>query len=173
MISSINISSIKAARKLDFLQRHRVNHVISLLDPEDLEPMYKFFSSIKIPWDYFVFKDTEFSHVEPPKPELRHSQRLIEIFNGLIASDKKINLLIHCRAGISRSTAAAYILLYLLHKDKDIALEKLLEIRDIANPNLLVLEYADQILGTYLSDHIYNWRVINRVGKIIIPHNYN
>jgi predicted protein tyrosine phosphatase len=60
----------------------------------------------------------------------------------------KVNLLLNCEAGISRSTAAAYIILcFLLGKGKEAdAFRIVLEIRPHAIPNELMVEIADKTL---------------------------
>ncbi len=63
--------------------------------------------------------------------------------------DRQSPLVIHCFAGVSRSTAAAYISALTLNPDFNE--EKLaLDIRRIsptATPNMRLIEYADDILG--------------------------
>lgn len=58
--------------------------------------------------------------------------------------------LIHCYAGISRSTATGIIVRYIQQENRDEAeaMEYIYRIRPIASPNLLMLSYADQYLGS-------------------------
>ncbi len=59
-------------------------------------------------------------------------------------------LLIHCFAGISRSTALAYAILVDRHRaqaDESALLERLLALRPQACPNRLMVRYADALLG--------------------------
>ena len=58
------------------------------------------------------------------------------------------HLLVHCRAGVSRSTAAALILLQ-VHPEwpASAALHAVAAIRPRAWPNLLILEFGDALLG--------------------------
>jgi len=58
-------------------------------------------------------------------------------------------MLIHCWAGISRSTAAAYTALCMLEPDaseQDLAW-RLREASPSATPNRLIVSFTDQILG--------------------------
>lgn len=67
------------------------------------------------------------------------------------------NILIHCKAGISRSTAVAFILYY--HhlrftrrarnyaKAKEDAWNEIMKIRPIAEPNILIIKHADKYLN--------------------------
>jgi predicted protein tyrosine phosphatase len=59
-------------------------------------------------------------------------------------------LLIHCHAGVSRSTALGYAILIDQHRargDERRMLERLLALRPQACPNRLVVRYADELLG--------------------------
>jgi predicted protein tyrosine phosphatase len=63
--------------------------------------------------------------------------------------DRSGGMLIHCWAGVSRSTAAAYATMCALHPDEDEA-ELAWELRRIsptATPNRLMVAFADDILG--------------------------
>lgn len=60
-----------------------------------------------------------------------------------------VTLLIHCQAGISRSTAAAYIILNVIlgEWNERGALAELMSRRNIARPNPLMVTLADQLLN--------------------------
>jgi predicted protein tyrosine phosphatase len=59
------------------------------------------------------------------------------------------HLLVHCHAGISRSTAAMAMLMAQAapDEDEDSLLERLLAIRPKAWPNSRMVEFADELLG--------------------------
>ncbi|MEP6826593.1 MAG: protein tyrosine phosphatase, partial [Aestuariivirga sp.] len=67
----------------------------------------------------------------------------------ITAWDKKAPLLIHCWAGISRSTASAFAALCLLHPDKsEIELAQILRLASpSATPNRLITKHVDDRLG--------------------------
>ena len=79
-------------------------------------------------------------------PTSRHVAELIEFIRGW---DQKAPLLVHCWAGISRSTATAFIALCMLNEDRpEAALAR--AIRDSAphaHPNKLIVALADDLLG--------------------------
>lgn len=94
---------------------------------------------------FATFDDTEVTDTGRP-PESRDVVRCLEYARS-IPEDSQ--LLIHCMAGISRSTATAIAIItdfYGPGSEKDAALN-VLGIRPIANPNRLILELADKELG--------------------------
>ena len=91
------------------------------------------------------FHDIEDPH-QPAPPRRRH------VRDGLVFARRHAGrrLLIHCHAGVSRSTALAYAVLIDQHGavgDEARMLERLLALRPQACPNRLVIRYADQLLG--------------------------
>lgn len=79
-------------------------------------------------------------------PSLRDAERLI----GFISEwDRQSPLLIHCWAGISRSTAAAFTALCLVRADEDEAdlAHELRRASPSATPNRLIVSQVDGILG--------------------------
>lgn len=79
-------------------------------------------------------------------PGREHVERLLEFVS---LWDQRSPLLIHCFAGISRSTAAAYIAAAALSPDRDeVELAKALrQLSPSATPNPRLIEHGDAILG--------------------------
>ncbi|KXF78051.1 hypothetical protein ATN84_24120 [Paramesorhizobium deserti] len=79
-------------------------------------------------------------------PAAEHVEKLIGFGNRW---DRQAPLLIHCFAGISRSTAAAYIVASALDPDMDaVRLASLLRERaPSATPNIRLVTLADDLLG--------------------------
>ena len=75
-----------------------------------------------------------------------HVSQLIRFVKGW---DRSAPIVIHCFAGISRSTAAAYITACALHPDRDeLAIaDELRRVSPTATPNSLIVSLADNILG--------------------------
>lgn len=72
-------------------------------------------------------------------------QGLAFVMENIVKGD----VIIHCHAGISRSTAMALGALSLLHphKSEEKLIEMLLELRPKAAPNIIVVEMIDQLTG--------------------------
>jgi len=78
-------------------------------------------------------------------PNMEHVAELLDFVH---AWDKKAPLLIHCFAGISRSTAAAFITLCALNPraPEDVIARALRRSSDTAIPNRLFVTHADHVL---------------------------
>lgn len=91
-----------------------------------------------------LFADHVYGEYGPTEEDV---QKIIELAESLRTSAGKV--LIHCEAGVSRSTAAALIMYaYWFGAGRESeALERVLEQRPIARPNRLMVSLADQLLG--------------------------
>lgn len=93
-------------------------------------------------------------------PDVAHVQRLLDFAHGW---DRAHPLLIHCYAGVSRSTAAAYVAACALRPDFDEqeTAGVLRALSPTATPNARIVAIADQLLAR-------NGRMIaaiNRIGR--------
>ena len=85
-------------------------------------------------------------------PDEQLSKDLIEVSNTIkkkIDDGDQVDCLIHCQAGISRSTAAAFILLSVISgewKERD-CINEIYQRRNIMRPNPLIIEFADKLLN--------------------------
>jgi len=79
-------------------------------------------------------------------PSPAHVAEIIEF--GL-KWDRKTPMVVHCYAGISRSTAAAYVIAAALQPDKDEQdlADELRRLSPSATPNPLIVSHADLLLG--------------------------
>jgi predicted protein tyrosine phosphatase len=133
---------------LDELDRHSgrgVTHVLSILDPEWPEPQaFQDFDP--------HFRATLRFHdaIEPgPRVVLPQKPDVDAILTfGRDAGDER-HLLIHCHAGLSRSTAAMLMILAQAHphEPEDVVVGRLLQIRPQAWPNSRMIGFADERLG--------------------------
>jgi predicted protein tyrosine phosphatase len=124
-----------------------VTHVLSLLDPDCADPPA--FAAFA-PHHRVALR---FHDVIEPKPDrippsLRDVERLLALGRQLIDAPQG-HLLIHCHAGVSRSTAAAALILAQAWPDRParVAFDAVTNIRPRAWPNMRILELGDGLLG--------------------------
>lgn len=98
----------------------------------------------------FLFHDIDGDAFEIYTPPSRDDiEKLIEFYNAYILSHENPEVLIHCLAGVSRSSAAALILMRILWKEKTIQelYTNLKEIKSNVSPNKRMIMFADEILS--------------------------
>lgn len=142
--------TICGLQELGAFQNAAVTHVLSILDPNFPEPA-----------DFAAYGPHKrltlrFDDIIDPSPgmvlpESHHIEALLEFGKGLAAAtDDPLNhLLVHCHAGISRSTASMTILLAEARPqaDEDSLFAHVREIRSQAWPNSRMIAMADDLLG--------------------------
>lgn len=131
--------------EIDGMLDERVTHVLSILDPGTPEPP-KFAG---LPPEQLLrlrFHDViEDDQPLTDAPRLAHIDAILKF--GEEAARAHHRILIHCHMGISRSTAAAIMLLAKESRDAHTAVTRVTELRPIAWPNLRMIEIADERLG--------------------------
>lgn len=138
----IIVSPLHAVTRL--VDRGGISHVVSLLGPNTAHPVLDrlrrdchlklSFDDVSEPLDGFL------------PPARAHVEEIIGFVDGW---DRSEGMLIHCWAGISRSTAAAFAAMCAINPDEDEA-ELAWELRrnsPTASPNRLIVAHADDILG--------------------------
>jgi predicted protein tyrosine phosphatase len=124
-----------------------VSHVLSILDPE--WPVPEAFGSFgehaKLELRFHDVIEPR-PGVAPPRPE---DVAAILGFGRNLEAEAAARLLVHCHAGISRSTAAMTLILAqaLPTLPAETILQGVLGIREKAWPNLRILEMGDAMLG--------------------------
>jgi predicted protein tyrosine phosphatase len=126
------------------VDEHGVRHVVSLLAPDTPHDTPRGVSAERHLKLYFhdIVQDME-GH-RPPRPE--DAMKLIQFLRTWNCDGP---IMIHCWAGISRSTAAAFVTLCMFRKQVD-ETELARELRAAspsATPNRLVVSLADDVLG--------------------------
>jgi predicted protein tyrosine phosphatase len=127
-----------------------VTHILSILDPTHPEPTdfaaYGPHRRLTLRFDDII---EPFAGMLPP--ERSHIEALLEFGAGLAAGDDDPlrHLLIHCHAGISRSTASMATLLAEARPEmnEDAIFTHIREIRPQAWPNSRMIGMADDLLG--------------------------
>ena len=79
-------------------------------------------------------------------PSAEHVERVLSFVRGW---DRSAPLVIHCYAGVSRSTASAFAAACALnpHRDEMVIARQIRSASPIANPNRLLVSLADNALG--------------------------
>jgi predicted protein tyrosine phosphatase len=134
---------------LDELDLHAgsgMTHVVSILDPEWPEPeafaLYDRHERLRLRFHDVIDEDPM---IEIEAPQLHHVEAILQFGDALDGA----RLLVHCHAGISRSTAATMLLLAQADpaRDPDLIVAEIVERRPKAWPNLRMVELGDALLG--------------------------
>jgi predicted protein tyrosine phosphatase len=138
----IIVSPLAAVQTL--VNQHKVSHVVSLLGPET---PHRSFTGIT---DTNHLKLTFHDILEPAEgftaPASEHVETLIGFLKERQGEDP---MLIHCWAGISRSTASAFtaMCLYNPQVDERRLAQQLRSLSHVATPNRRIVAFADDIMG--------------------------
>ncbi len=91
-------------------------------------------------------------------PSELHVEQVLNFVRGW---DRKAPMVIHCYAGVSRSTASAFAAACMLnpHRDEIEIAQKIRAASPIASPNRLIVSHADKVLGR-------NGRMVRALEKI-------
>jgi predicted protein tyrosine phosphatase len=136
--------------ELASFQGAAVTHVLSILDPGYPDP--EDFAAYA-PHHRLTLRFDDIIDPIPGMmlPERRHIEELLQFGEGLPAGegDPLGHLLVHCHAGISRSTASMATLLAEARPDadEDAIFVHIREIRPQAWPNSRMIAMADELLG--------------------------
>ncbi len=137
--------------ELASFQGAAVTHILSILDPSYPDP--EDFAAYA-PHKRLTLRFDDIIDPIPGMmlPERRHIEELLLFGEGLAAasgSDPLGHLLVHCHAGISRSTASMATLLAEARPDadEDAIFAYIREIRPQAWPNSRMIAMADELLG--------------------------
>ena len=126
------------------LAEHGATRAISILSPDTAHP--EFPALEKANHLRLTFHDivSDAEGLSPPSP--RDAERLVGFIDQW---DRKAPMLIHCWAGISRSTAAAFTALCMnrAREDEDALARELRAASPSATPNRLIISQVDAILG--------------------------
>ncbi len=126
----------------------QVSHVLSILDPGEAEPeafgAYGEHARLELKFHDVIEEAEEF---QAPQPE--HVAKILEFGRDILRDPENLrHLLVHCHAGISRSTASMALLLAQAQPQLGASdvLAQVLHIRDKAWPNLRILALGEKQL---------------------------
>jgi predicted protein tyrosine phosphatase len=127
----------------------KVSHVLSILDPDQPEPeafgAYGEHARLELKFHDIIEETAGF---EAPQPG--HVEKMLEFGQDFLRDPEQVrHLLVHCHAGISRSTAAMTLLLAQAQPTlgADEVLAQVVLIREKAWPNLRILTFGEELLG--------------------------
>ncbi len=150
---SLHIGDLAAAAR----RGREMDAMLSLIDPGTVCP--------EGPLLHEVIEVHDFLPGEPLSDALRddlaaqgivlpgriHVRRIVAFGERVLerAREAEVRLLVHCHAGISRSTAAAYAItaMELGEGGEEQAARRVRRAAPAAHPNYLLVEYADQVLA--------------------------
>ena len=123
-----------------------ITHVLSILDPNSPYPEFAALAPHRLL--ILRFHDVIRPERDQIAPTREDVERLL-VFGREVSATPEAHLLVHCRAGVSRSTAAAALILMQANPKlpAGAALDAVAAIRPRAWPNLLILEFGDALLG--------------------------
>lgn len=135
---------------LDELRGHAdapITHVLSILDPETPMPRaFERYAPLRRHW-VLRFHDVSAPIGDAQAPEQPDVEQLLAFAAELQEGAPNTHLLVHCHAGVSRSTAAAAILLAQRNPGREAeAFRHVARIRPGAWPNRRMVEIADRLM---------------------------
>jgi predicted protein tyrosine phosphatase len=124
-----------------------VTHVLSILDPGTPDPpaFAEFAPHHRLALRFHDIIDPASDQIAPAEPDVA---QLLE-FGRQLDRDAAPHLLIHCHAGVSRSTASAALILAQADPQRPArdVFDMISQLRPRAWPNLRILEFGDVLLG--------------------------
>jgi predicted protein tyrosine phosphatase len=125
-----------------------VSHVLSILDPgyPELAVFGAYGEHARLELRFY---DVIEEHIGLAAPQEADVERLLAFGRALLPGHRRRpHLLVHCHAGVSRSTAATALLLAQADPDRPAAaiIAEVVRLRPIAWPNLRIIELGDRCL---------------------------
>ena len=125
-----------------------ITHVLSILDPGHpaLEAFGAYGEHARLE---LRFHDAIDQRPDEEMPQLHHVESLLRFGREMMAEPGEKRLLVHCHAGVSRSTAATTLLLAQSAPEIEAAIlmAEVARQREKAWPNLRMIELGDPLLG--------------------------
>lgn len=135
------ISSLAGAA--DAFRQHQPARVISLLSEEEAAPMFPGLAPSR---HLSLYVDSESCAASISRAAHARAKEIIDFVNSW---DGKGDILVHCNRGVSRSTAAAFIIMCLKEPQTPEAelMKRLRAVAPHADPCPLLVTYADELMG--------------------------
>lgn len=139
-MGTVSVTNLTRARRT----KRRFDAVITVEDPRQRAYPLRFHVTPHPEHLVLKFEDIDFHDPEIAMPQREHVEAAIQFGRR----HQERDILVHCRAGIARSTALALtIIADRLGSGKEReSVAELLKVRPEAAPNLVILEFADAVL---------------------------
>lgn len=147
---NITVCGIEQASAL--LTTVKFSHIVSINNPGQSAPVIPKhqgevlrlrFDDIEVPYGASITT----GYVPVSVPQMESLCWFLEWFKLYNDNNKDGRILIHCSAGIARSTAAALVLLYMETVEAQIVVDELLKLAPDASPNRRMCRLADDLLN--------------------------
>jgi len=123
-----------------------ISHIVSILDPDCAEPdiFRRFAQHQRLDLRFHDIIDERAGMVAPNGDDIERSLK----FGRSVNSRSTGRILVHCYAGLSRSTAAAVLLLAQAQPNRppEMAVTEMLKLKPRAWPNVRMIELGDESL---------------------------
>lgn len=135
------VSSLAGAAEA--YRKHQPKRVISLLSEEETAPV---FEGLDPSMRLLLYVDRESCAESISRAASARAKEIIDFANSW---DGKGDILIHCNRGVSRSTAAAFIIMCIKEPSapESELIARLRSVAPHADPCPLLVNYADKLLG--------------------------
>ena len=144
-MSMLIISSLDTA--IDSFRRHNPARVVSLLSEDEALPLFPGFDDAR---HLKLYVEQESCAVAINAAARKRASELVR-FAQAWAQDSDItkNILVHCQRGVSRSTAAGFVILCAAEPEtpETVLLSRIRQAAPHADPCPLLVHYADEIMG--------------------------
>ncbi len=132
-----------------------ITHMVSIGSPGEKRPYTKHYkkypNTLRLEFDDVVTKiGDKVAFLRSPNYAYPSEEDVIKLIGfAKIVSQADAVCLFHCSAGISRSTAAAFIILSAIYGPgtENACIKMVEQARKIAMPNMMMVEYADKLLN--------------------------
>lgn len=125
----------------------RPTHLVRLVDPALPEAQLALPAAVAAETLLLRLKDT--THADPLGPRHDHVADILDFIDRMLSAVRAVRCYVHCHAGVSRSTATAYLTLACRHGagNEAAAFAELIRLTEKPWPNRSIVAHADALLA--------------------------
>jgi predicted protein tyrosine phosphatase len=125
----------------------RPTHMVRLVDPALADG--KLAIAVAAADETLLLRIKDTSHADPLGPQHDHVAEILGFIDRMLTAGRPVRFYVHCHAGVSRSTATAYLALACRHGagNEEAAFAALLGLTEKPWPNHSIVAHADALLG--------------------------